>query len=164
MPKAKPAEATEVQLFTDGGCSGNPGPGGWAFILRHPASGKELRRSGGERETTNNRMEMMAVIEALGALKRPCMVELHVDSQYVLKGITEWVAGWKAKGWRTASKQPVKNVELWKHLDELVARSGHAIDWRWVKGHDGDPGNERADELANMGVEVALGRRAAPAV
>jgi ribonuclease HI len=104
----------------------------------------------------------MAVIQALQALKRPCAVSLHVDSLYVLKGMTEWLAGWKAKGWRTSTKQPVKNVELWQALDELVTRSGHQIDWHWVRGHDGDPGNERADELANMGVEVALGQRPAP--
>ena len=107
-------------------------------------------------ETTNNRMEMMAVIQALAALKRPCHVILHVDSQYVLKGMTEWLAGWKAKGWKTAAKQPVKNVDLWQRLDALVANGGHQIEWRWVKGHDGDPGNERADELANRGVELAL--------
>jgi ribonuclease HI len=105
-------------------------------------------------------MEMMAVIEALGALKRPCAVVLHLDSQYVLKGITEWLVGWKAKGWKTAAKQPVKNVDLWQRLDALVATTGHSIDWRWVKGHAGDPGNERADALANMGVEKALTRRA----
>jgi ribonuclease HI len=104
-------------------------------------------------------MEMQAVIEALGALKRPCAVTLHVDSQYVRKGITEWLPGWKAKGWRTAAKQPVKNVDLWQKLDALVAGGGHQIEWRWVRGHNGDPGNERADELANKGVEQALGRR-----
>lgn len=113
---------------------------------------------GGELGTTNNRMEMMAVIEALTALKRPCRVILHVDSQYVLKGMTEWIAGWKARGWRTAAKQPVKNVDLWQRLDALVTGSGHQIEWVWVKGHDGDPGNERADVLANKGVERALGR------
>jgi ribonuclease HI len=112
----------------------------------------------GEPVTTNNRMEMMAVIQALAALKRPCDITLHLDSQYVLKGITEWLPGWKAKGWKTASKQPVKNVDLWQQLDTLVAHSGHKIDWRWVKGHAGDPGNERADALANCGVEKALGR------
>ena len=152
----------EVEIYTDGACKGNPGPGGWGVLMRAGNVTKELY--GGELGTTNNRMELMAVIQALEALKRPCAVKLHVDSLYVLKGMTEWLQGWKAKGWRTASKQPVKNVELWQHLDELVARAGHAIDWRWVRGHDGDPGNERADELANMGVEVALGQRAAPAV
>jgi ribonuclease HI len=114
---------------------------------------------GGELATTNNRMEMMAVIQALAILKRPCSVTLYVDSQYVLKGITEWLPGWKAKGWKTAAKQPVKNVDLWQQLDQLVAHGGHTIDWCWVKGHAGDPGNERADVLANMGVEQALRQR-----
>jgi ribonuclease HI len=107
---------------------------------------------GGEASTTNNRMELRAVIEALSALKRPCDVKLHVDSQYVLKGMTEWLQGWKAKGWRTAGKQPVKNVDLWQELDALVNGAGHRIEWHWVRGHNGDPGNERADELANQGV------------
>jgi ribonuclease HI len=119
------------------------------------SGGVEKELFGGERETTNNRMEMLAVIMALEALKRPCHVILHADSQYVLKGMTEWLAGWKAKGWKTASKQPVKNVDLWQRLDALVSNAGHRIDWRWVKGHDGDPGNERADALANRGVELA---------
>jgi ribonuclease HI len=118
-------------------------------------SEKELY--GGESETTNNRMEMTAVIQALSALKRPCKITLHLDSQYVLKGITEWLPGWKAKGWRTAAKQPVKNVDLWQALDALVQNSGHVIDWRWVKGHAGDVGNERADGLANLGVELGQG-------
>ncbi len=109
--------------------------------------------------TTNNRMEMMAVIEALAALKRPCKVTLHVDSQYVLKGITEWLPGWKARGWKTAAKAPVKNVDLWQRLDALVNSGTHQIDWRWVRGHNGDPGNERADELANRGVDMALRQR-----
>ena len=122
------------------------------------SGGVEKELFGGERETTNNRMEMMAVIMALESLKRPCHVILHVDSQYVLKGINEWLAGWKAKGWKTAAKQPVKNVDLWQQLDALVAGAGHRIDWRWVKGHDGDPGNERADALANRGVDQVLGR------
>lgn len=147
----------EVTIYTDGACKGNPGPGGWGVLLRS-SDGTEKELFGGERETTNNRMEMMAVIQALGALKRPCAVTLHLDSQYVLKGITEWLAGWKAKGWKTAAKQPVKNVDLWQQLDQLVANQGHRIDWRWVKGHAGDPGNERADALANRGVEHALGR------
>jgi ribonuclease HI len=146
---------TQVVIYTDGACKGNPGPGGWGVLLRSP-DGTEKELCGGERETTNNRMEMMAVIEALAALKRPCDVTLFLDSQYVLKGITEWLPGWKAKGWKTAAKQPVKNVDLWQRLDALVANSGHAIDWRWVKGHAGDPGNERADALANRGVEQAL--------
>ncbi len=148
---------TGVHIYTDGACKGNPGPGGWGVLLKSGSKEKEM--FGGEPTTTNNRMELMAVIRALEALKRPCAVTLHVDSQYVLKGMTEWLAGWKAKGWRTASKQPVKNQELWQELDELVNRKGHAIEWRWVRGHNGDPGNERADELANLGVEVALGQR-----
>ena len=146
-----------IDIYTDGACKGNPGPGGWGVLLKSGDTVKEL--FGGENPTTNNRMEMQAVIEALGALKRPCAVTLHVDSQYVLKGITEWLPGWKAKGWRTAAKQPVKNVDLWQKLDALVAGGGHKIEWRWVRGHNGDPGNERADELANKGVEQALGRR-----
>ena len=149
----------KVVIYTDGACKGNPGPGGWGALLRSE-DGSEKELCGGEPGTTNNRMEMMAVIEALGALKRPCHVTLNVDSQYVLKGITEWLPGWKAKGWRTAAKQPVKNVDLWQRLDALVAGGGHAIDWRWVRGHNGDPGNERADALANRG--VALGRDEGP--
>jgi ribonuclease HI len=149
----------DVVIYTDGACKGNPGPGGWGVLLRS-ADGSEKELCGGELGTTNNRMEMMAVIEALAALKRPCSVRLHLDSQYVLKGITEWLAGWKAKGWKTAAKQPVKNVDLWQRLDALVATAGHTIDWCWVKGHAGDPGNERADTLANMGVEKALRQRA----
>jgi ribonuclease HI len=145
-----------VVIYTDGACKGNPGPGGWGALLRAESSEKEL--FGGELGTTNNRMEMMAVIQALEALKRPCVVTLYIDSQYVLKGMTEWLPGWKAKGWKTAAKQPVKNVDLWQRLDALVSTAGHHIDWRWVKGHAGDPGNERADELANRGVEKALGR------
>ena len=143
-----------VEIYTDGACKGNPGPGGWGVLLKSGGTEKEL--FGGELVTTNNRMELTAVIMALQALKRPCHVILHADSQYVLKGITEWLAGWKAKGWKTAAKQPVKNVDLWQKLDALVAATEHKIDWRWVKGHDGDPGNERADELANRGVEQAL--------
>ena len=142
----------KVVIYTDGACKGNPGPGGWGALLR-AADGAEKELCGGEAQTTNNRMEMMAVIEALAALKRPCHVVLHVDSQYVLKGMTEWLQGWKAKGWRTAAKQPVKNVDLWQRLDALVHQSEHRIEWQWVKGHAGDPGNERADALANRGVE-----------
>ena len=149
---------SHVVIYTDGACKGNPGPGGWGALLRSP-DGTEKELFGGELETTNNRMEMTAVIQALAVLKRPCAVTLNVDSQYVLKGITEWLAGWKAKGWKTAAKQPVKNVDLWQQLDHQVAQMGHTIDWRWVRGHNGDPGNERADALANMGVEKALGRR-----
>ena len=146
-----------IEIYTDGACKGNPGPGGWGALLKSTDSRKEL--FGGELETTNNRMEMTAVIEALAALKRPCQVTLHVDSQYVLKGMTEWLAGWKARGWKTAAKQPVKNVDLWQRLDVLVNTAGHKIDWRWVRGHNGDPGNEYADMLANRGVEQALRQR-----
>ena len=137
-------------IYTDGACKGNPGPGGWGVWLKSGPSEKEL--CGGETMTTNNHMELMAVIEALRALKRPCHVTLHLDSEYVRKGITEWIHGWKAKGWKTAAKQPVKNADLWQILDALVSQGGHKIDWRWVKGHAGDPGNERADALANRGV------------
>ena len=143
-----------VEIFTDGACKGNPGVGGWGALLR--TKGKERELFGGEPHTTNNRMEMMAVIEALAALKRPCKVTLHVDSQYVLKGMTEWLPGWKARGWKTAAKAPVKNVDLWQRLDALVNSGTHQIAWRWVRGHNGDPGNERADELANRGVAMAL--------
>ncbi len=142
-----------VVIYTDGACKGNPGPGSWGVLLKSGQASKEL--FGGELGTTNNRMEIMAVIQALSALKRPCDVTLFLDSQYVLKGITEWLPGWKAKGWRTAGKQPVKNVELWQQLDALVQQGGHRIDWRWVRGHNGDPGNERADALANRGVAMA---------
>ena len=145
-----------IEIYTDGACKGNPGPGGWGVLLK--AGGTEKELFGGEMATTNNRMDLMAVIQALSALKRPCEVTLFLDSQYVLKGITEWLPGWKAKGWRTASKQPVKNVELWQQLDALVQQGGHQIDWRWVRGHNGDPGNERADALANRGVDLAQGR------
>jgi ribonuclease HI len=142
-----------ITIYTDGACKGNPGPGGWGVLLISGATEKEL--FGGERETTNNRMEMTAVIEALRALKRPCKITLHLDSKYVLQGITEWLPGWKAKGWKTASKQPVKNVDLWQELDALVHTVGHEIEWCWVKGHAGEPGNERADALANKGVPCA---------
>lgn len=139
-----------ITIYTDGACKGNPGPGGWGALLQFGEHVKELK--GGEPLTTNNRMELMAVIQALKALKAPCHITFYLDSEYVRKGITEWITGWKAKGWRTASKQPVKNADLWQTLDALVAESGHRIDWRWVKGHAGDPGNERADALANEGV------------
>ena len=145
-----------VEIYTDGACKGNPGPGGWGVLLRSGNTVKELH--GGEPSTTNNRMELMAVIQALEALKRPCAVTLYLDSQYVLKGITEWLPGWKAKGWKTASKQPVKNAELWQRLDDLLQKGGHVVDWRWVRGHTGDAGNERADALANLGCESALRR------
>ena len=146
----------QIVIYTDGACKGNPGPGGWGALLTSGATEKEL--FGGELGTTNNRMEMTAVIEALAALKKPSAVILYLDSQYVLKGITEWIHGWKARGWRTTAKAPVKNVDLWQKLDALLVSSRHRIDWRWVKGHNGDPGNERADALANKGVERALGR------
>jgi len=138
-----------IHIYTDGACKGNPGRGGWGAVLE--VGGKEREMFGGEALTTNNRMELTAVIEALAALKRPCRVVLHTDSQYVQKGITEWINGWKARGWRTAAKAPVKNVDLWKKLDEVVRT--HDIDWVWVKGHAGHEGNERADALANKGVE-----------
>lgn len=141
-----------VEIFTDGACKGNPGPGGWGALMRFGAEEKEL--FGGERETTNNRMELTAVIEALNSLTRPCEVVVHTDSQYVQKGITEWIHGWKAKGWKTAAKAPVKNADLWRRLDALAAK--HDVDWRWVRGHAGHEGNERADRLANRGVDVAL--------
>lgn len=144
----------DVTIYTDGACKGNPGPGGWGVLLQSGEVRKEM--FGGELNTTNNRMEIMAVIEALSALKRPCHVTLYLDSEYVRKGITEWITGWKARGWRTAAKAPVKNVDLWQRLDALVASSGHRIDWRWVRGHAGDPGNERADALANRGVDQVL--------
>lgn len=139
----------QIQIYTDGACKGNPGPGGWGALLVAGSREKEL--FGGEANTTNNRMELMAVIQALSALKRPCRVIIHTDSQYVLKGITEWMAGWKAKGWKTASRAPVKNVDLWQALD--AATTLHQIEWRWVRGHSGHAGNERADQLANLGVE-----------
>lgn len=140
-----------VIIYTDGACKGNPGPGGWGAWLR--AQGHEKALCGGEANTTNNRMELMAVIEALSALKRPCRVSLYLDSQYVRKGMTEWLVGWKAKGWLTADKKPVKNQDLWQRLDVLVNNAGHAIEWHWVKGHAGDPGNEKADALANQGAQ-----------
>lgn len=143
-----------VEIYTDGACKGNPGVGGWGAILR--AGGKEKEIFGGEVNTTNNRMEMTAVIEALRALTRPSEVVLHTDSQYVQKGISEWIHGWKRNGWRTSDKKPVKNADLWQTLDQLAA--AHRIDWRWVRGHDGHPENERADELANRGVESMKAR------
>lgn len=136
--------ANRVEIWTDGACSGNPGPGGWGAVLRYGEAEKEL--SGGEDETTNNRMELLAAINALEALTRPCIVDLTTDSQYVRKGMTEWLRGWKAKGWKTASKQPVKNKDLWQRLDALTQE--HEVSWHWVKGHAGHPENERCDELA----------------
>jgi ribonuclease HI len=135
-----------VLLFTDGSCSGNPGPGGWAYILRHPTSGKEIERSGAEPLTTNNQMELMAVIQGLSALKTRSRVEIYSDSKYVLQGLSEWLDGWIAKGWKTASKQPVKNQELWKRLDGL--RKAHELSFHWIEGHKGHPENERCDALA----------------
>ncbi|WP_295748059.1 ribonuclease HI [Undibacterium sp.] len=139
----------KISIYTDGACKGNPGVGGWGALLI--AGEKEKELFGGEKDSTNNRMELMAVIQALTVLKRPCEIILHTDSQYVLKGITEWIQGWKAKGWKTAAKTPVKNVDLWQALDQ--ARNTHKIEWKWVKGHSGHPGNERADQLANRGVD-----------
>ena len=142
----------KVLIYTDGACSGNPGPGGWGAILISGSKERELW--GGERATTNNRMELMAAIQALEALNRPCQVELHTDSQYLRTGITEWISAWKARGWRTAAKAPVKNDDLWKRLDQ--ARLRHDVDWRWVKGHAGHELNERADELARRGLQETL--------
>ncbi len=140
---------TSVEIFTDGACLGNPGPGGWAALLRFKGTEKEL--VGGERDTTNNRMELKAVIEGLRALSRPCEVHVYSDSQYVLKGIQEWMPGWKRKGWKTADKKPVKNVDLWQELDAL--RAPHDIKWTWVRGHDGHVENERVDVLARTEAE-----------
>ncbi|MDD5328702.1 MAG: ribonuclease HI [Sulfuricella sp.] len=138
-----------VEIFTDGACKGNPGVGGWGALLRYAGHQKEI--FGGEKLTTNNRMELTAVIRALESLSRPCKIRLHTDSTYVQKGISEWIHGWKLRGWRTADKKPVKNEDLWRRLDELAA--GHEIEWRWIKGHAGHDGNEQADRLANRGVE-----------
>jgi ribonuclease HI len=137
-----------VEIYTDGACRGNPGPGGWGVLLRFNDKEKELW--GGEAGTTNNRMELMAAIRALEALKRPSRVKLYTDSLYVMKGITTWIHDWKRRGWRTAEKKPVKNEDLWRELDALAAR--HEIEWHWVKGHNGHPENERADALANKGI------------
>ena len=148
-------DRAKVLMFTDGACSGNPGPGGWGVILVSGAHSKEL--TGGEATTTNNRMELMAAISGLEALKKPALVEIHTDSMYLRDGITKWVHGWKRNGWRTADKKPVKNVELWQRL--LLAVERHEIDWRWVKGHAGHDENERADELAREGMKPFLKRR-----
>ena len=142
MPEPLP----HVLLFTDGACSGNPGPGGWAYILRHPASGSEREDAGGEKHTTNNRMELLAVINGLRALTSPSRVEVYSDSQYVLNGLNEWMDNWKKRGWKTASKQPVKNQDLWEMLDEL--RATHALTYHWIKGHNEHPENERCDKMA----------------
>ena len=139
----------QVEIYTDGACKGNPGPGGWGALLVAGKHRKEM--FGGEANTTNNRMELLAVIRALEALNKPCRVVLHTDSQYVQKGISEWIHGWKARGWKTAAKEPVKNADLWQTLDVVAQK--HEIDWCWVKGHAGHDGNEAADELANRGVQ-----------
>jgi ribonuclease HI len=138
-----------VEIFTDGACSGNPGPGGWAALLR--TKGVEKCLSGGEAQTTNNRMEMTAAIMALEALKRPCRVSLTTDSQYMMKGMTEWIKNWKRRGWKTADKKPVKNTDLWKRLDKAVAR--HEVDWYWIKGHNNHVENEKVDSLARQALE-----------
>jgi ribonuclease HI len=152
------SDATRVEIWTDGACKGNPGPGGWGAWLRSGNHEKEL--FGGERETTNNRMELTAVIEALASLRRRCRVALHTDSQYVQLGITQWLANWRRRGWKTADNKPVKNADLWQRLAELASR--HDVEWHWVKGHAGVVGNERADQLANRGVEFALRHGARP--
>jgi ribonuclease HI len=140
---------SEVEIYTDGACRGNPGPGGWGVLLL--AQGREREICGGEPATTNNRMELTAAIRGLEALKRDCRIILHTVSEYVRRGISEWMDNWKRRGWKTAAKKPVKNEDLWRQLDEAAQR--HDIDWRWVRGHDGNPGNERADALANLGLE-----------
>ncbi|WP_281502015.1 ribonuclease HI [Alcanivorax sp. S6407] len=142
-------QAKKVAMFTDGACRGNPGPGGWGVVLRYGDKEKEMH--GGEPETTNNRMELMAAIAGLEALRQPCQVVLTTDSRYVMDGVTQWMPNWKKRGWKTASKQPVKNVDLWQRLD--AATAPHDIDWQWVKGHSGHPENERADALANKGID-----------
>ncbi len=163
QPAAQPGAATpatpaialpEVVVYTDGACKGNPGPGGWGAWLVSGGHEKELW--GGEPGTTNNRMELTAVIEALASLKRTCRITVYTDSEYVKNGITTWIHGWKSRGWLTADRKPVKNADLWKRLEALAAL--HRIDWRWVRGHNGDPGNERADALANRGVESSRQR------
>ena len=139
-----------VEIYTDGACRGNPGPGGWGVLLKF--NGTEKTMHGGEQETTNNRMELTAAIMGLESLTRDCPVRIYTDSKYVLQGITEWIDNWKKKGWKTAARKPVKNDDLWKRLD--IARSRHKVEWKWVKGHSGDPGNERADELANEAIDA----------
>ena len=138
-----------VIIYTDGACRGNPGPGGWGVIFNYKGKIKELY--GAEKQTTNNRMELMAAIQSLESLTRPCFVQLNSDSSYVLKGITDWMPNWKKRGWKTAAKTPVKNEDLWRRLDAAIAR--HNVEWRWVKGHSGDTGNDRADTLANIGID-----------
>ncbi len=146
--------SSTIVIHTDGACSGNPGPGGWGAVLDYNGTRKEIY--GGEKNTTNNRMELKAAIESLNALKRPCRIEMHVDSNYVKDGIGKWIHGWKRNGWKTADKKPVKNEELWRALDEAIQR--HEISWHWVKGHAGHPENERADELARMGIAEVRGK------
>lgn len=146
---------TPVVIYTDGACRGNPGPGGWGAVLTAP-DGRERELNGAEPQTTNNRMELTAAIQALAALKRPCAVALYTDSQYVRTGITEWLAQWKLRGWKTADRKPVKNVDLWQALEAELGR--HTIEWHWVKGHAGVPGNERADRLANAAIDAMLGQ------
>ena len=141
-----------VHLFTDGACSGNPGPGGWAYVLRHPASGSEREDSGAETQTTNNRMELRAVIEGLAAITRPSVIDLTSDSQYVLNGLKDWMKDWKKRGWKTAAKQPVKNVDLWQMLDVMIAR--HEVKFHWIKGHAGHAENERCDHLSVVATEA----------
>lgn len=141
-----------VEIYTDGACRGNPGPGGWGVLLLTDRTEKEL--CGGDIATTNNRMELMAAIQGLSALNRRCNVSVYTDSEYVRRGISEWLANWKKRGWKTANRKPVKNKDLWRKLDELAAQ--HDIEWHWVKGHAGNPGNERADQLANDGLERSL--------
>lgn len=154
---AKPDEPAKphVLAYTDGACLGNPGPGGWAFILKHPASGKTLERAGGQPDTTNNRMELTAVINCLSTLSRPSTVDLYSDSKYVLDGLSQWLKSWKARGWKTATKAPVKNDDLWKALDQLAA--AHDLRTHWVRGHSGHPENERCDQLASAEAENLLG-------
>ena len=144
------SDSAIVEIFTDGACRGNPGPGGWGAILQFKHEEKEL--SGGAQETTNNRMELQAAIEGLRALKRPMRVAIHTDSTYVKDGITKWIVNWKRNGWKTAARKPVKNVDLWQALDDVL--SGHDVEWHWVKGHAGHPGNERADALARAAVPI----------
>jgi ribonuclease HI len=152
-PQGRSIARPAVDIFTDGACSGNPGPGGWGAILRYGEVEKEL--AGGETPTTNNRMEMLAAIAALEALKRPCRVRLYSDSQYLRDGITKWLPAWKARGWRTADKKPVKNIDLWQRLE--VAATPHEVEWHWVRGHAGHPENERADALARGAIPPAAG-------
>ncbi|MGB7962258.1 MAG: ribonuclease HI [Propionicimonas sp.] len=146
-------DPTTLHMWTDGACKGNPGPGGWGVLMTYGSHTKEL--FGGEALTTNNRMELLAVIRGLASLTRPSEVHLHVDSAYVMNGMTRWILGWKRNGWRTADKKPVKNAELWQELETQIAQ--HQVRWEWVKGHAGDPGNERADQLANLGVDQVRG-------